>query len=80
MASKTNIMRNELAKFLSFKIHIAKLSDVITSISTPVSLQWLKINLKKSATKLIRTVSAGNIEEMFVTKSFTVAHEVEAIL
>ena len=31
-------------------------------------------------TKLIHSVSARNVEEMFVTKSFTVAHEVEALV
>ena len=50
------------------------------SISTRVSLQWFKLNRKKSATKLIHSVSARNVEEVFVTKSFTVAHEVEAIV
>ena len=45
------------------------------------SLQWFKTKpVKKSVTKLIHSVSARNVEEMFATKSFTVAHEVEALV
>ena len=65
--------------FFPAKYIIAQLSDVI-SISTRVSLQWFKLNRKKSATKLIHCVSARNVLEVFVAKSFTVAHEVEAVV
>ena len=55
LASASKLMRNALAKFLSCKIHhcTTLISDVIISISTRVSLQWFKLNRKKSETKLI---------------------------
>ena len=57
---------------------IAQLSDVMINISTRVYLQWFKLNRKKPATIITRNKSACNVEQMFVTKSFTVSHEVEA--
>ena len=75
-ASTSKLMRNALAKFLSCKIH----HDVMINISNRVSLQRFKLNRKKSATKITHNKSARNVEQAFVTRSFTVAHEFEAIV
>ena len=53
-------------------------SGVMISISTRVSLQWFKLNRKKSATKTKHNKSTRNVEQVFITKSFTVALEVKA--
>ena len=66
--------------FFPAKYIIAQLFDVMINISTRVSLQWFKLNRKKSAAKVTHNKSARNVEQVFVTRSFTVAHEVKAIV
>ena len=38
------------------------------------------LNYKLSATKITHNESVRNVEQMFVTKSLTVGHEVESIV
>ena len=71
VASASKLMRNALARFLSCKYIIAQLSDVMINISIRVSLQWFKLNRKKSATKITHNESASVC---------TVVHEIEAIV
>ena len=49
-------------------------------ISIRVSLKWFKLNRKKSATKIIHNELARNVQQVFVSKSCTAAHEIEAIV
>ena len=69
-------MRNTLVSFFPNQSTITQLSDVMINISTRVSLQRFKLNRKKSATK----ITHNKVEQMFVTKSFTVAHEIEVVV
>ena len=43
--------------FFPAKYIIAQLSDVMINISTRVSLQWFKLNRKKSATKVTHKIN-----------------------
>ena len=49
------------------------------NISIRVSLQWFNLNRKISATKITHNESVRNVEQMFIAKSLTVEHDVEAI-
>ena len=49
------------------------------NISIHVSLQWFNLNRKISATKITHNESVRNVEQMFIAKSLTVEHDVEAI-
>ena len=61
--------------FFPAKYIIAQLSDVMTNISIRVSLQWFKLNRKKSATKITHNESVSVCRGVC-----TVVHEIEAIV
>ena len=71
VASASKLMRNAWQGFFPAKYIIAQLSDVVINISIRVSLQWFKLNRKKSATKTTHNESESVC---------TVVHEIEAIV